>query len=265
MKLLSSQIKREKKIQLSSLQELIDKKILALVIDSFSDSTECQNWILKTDNVTNFTRYCNAPNFGVSKIGMTLFETMNHTDKLSEYFETSQKLKYELKQIYGKGNSPLCKITKALNEIWPKGLELAKLNGKNMCGGIIRRIEKENNKGLPPHQDIFETDIKSQEKQLESQLALNLYMKTPKTGGELEVWPVSLTQEEVDELYTKEFDFIDVTKLPKPVRIKPEQGTLIIFRSDCIHSVAPGEGDERLAASFFLGYNGINQPLCYWS
>ena len=63
-----------------------------------------------------------------------------------------------------------------------------------------------------------------------------------------------------------DYDFIDTNKLPvKPQRLAPRTGELILFRSNCVHSVKAGEGGNRSAASCFIGYYGTDKPLTVWA
>jgi hypothetical protein len=265
MKNLKTTVERLPFLPLDSLKRLLNKEVLALVVTPFANDNECIQWVSSINRLASFDRYMNAPNVGVSKIGMTLFETDDVEDKVELYFDTAKEFPSYLNEIFKPYDDPLSRILTAFNSAWKPGIEVGVLNDKKMCPGIIRRIEHEGDIGLPPHQDRIEKDTNVDNVGLLTQLAVNLYLQTPESGGELLIYPAELSQEEVDSLYTGEHDFMDTSKLPKPVVLKPQEGTMIIFRSCCVHSVNACQNVDRIAASCSIGYYGDNKPLKHWS
>lgn len=265
MKNLNRQVERLAALSTTSLQALFEGNVLALVVKPFAEEEECVNWTNVLNKRATFERYTNAPNVSVSKIGMTFFETELEAEKVALYFDIAATFSKALDAVFEPQKNPLSKITKAIGAVWESGIQVGELNGKKMCPGIIRCVEHTEDGGLPPHQDRLEKDTKVKDSQLKGQLAVNLYLQTATEGGELLIWPAKLSQEEVDNLYTGEYDFMDVSQLPKPIVIKPETGDMILFRSDCIHAVNPCEGVNRIAASCSIGYYGNDRPLMHWS
>lgn len=250
-----------------ALFRLIHGETVALRINSFVNESLCNKWQGKMTNNAQFSRYANASEFGVSKVGMSLFEIEKDKSLLQSYFQHSDKIEKELEDIFDPYPNPLQMIQLGLDNLWPDGAKPMKIEGKTVCPGILRCIEKENNRGLPPHRDTIHSDIKhfNIDSKIKIQLAANLYIQVPEAGGELEIWPVTLDARELDSYYTGEFDFIDRNKLSDPIVIKPIQGEMVLFRSDCIHAVRSGSTSDRITASCFVGYSGEFDPLKYWA
>lgn len=265
MKKLNTSVERLPFLTLDAIKRLFTKDTLAIVVTPFANDTECVQWVSSINQLASFNRYMNAPNIGVSKIGMTLFETDDIQDKVQLYFDTAKEFPAYLNEIFKPYDDPLSRILTAFNNVWKPGIEVGVLNDQKMCPGIIRRIEHQGDIGLPPHQDRLEKDTNITNSGLLSQLAVNLYLQTPEKGGELLIYPAELSQDEVDNLYTGQHDFMDTTKLPEPIVLKPQEGMMIIFRSDCVHAVNPCKNIDRIAASCSIGYYGMDKKLKHWS
>ncbi len=260
-------IRTTEKLNQTDLLDLINGKILALRIYPFINISTCQKWQNDLNKFGNLSRYSNALDVPVNRIGMTLFETENKPEKIAEYLDSSILSQRTIQKIFGQQN-PMDEIIYSLKNCWNAGCETQKLSNKEMNPGIIRSFEASANGGLPPHIDSLLKDLPdtNEFKDLKSQLAANLYFNVCKSGGELELWNYAPNENELEELFTGSYDFIDTKKLPvTPKSISPKQGELIIFRSSCVHSVKSSQGGTRSAASCFIGYYDDNQPLKVWA
>ncbi len=254
-------------LQPKDIMDLIEGRIIALRIPFFVAEATCKAWRLPLENSTELSRYSNAHDVSVNRIGMTLFETEHQREKLEQYFESASHTYPTIENILH-GDNPIREIHNAFNQAWDNGCQIENLHGHKMNPGIIRSFEADPEGGLPPHMDTLFKDIPEVRgtKNITSQLATNLYISTSEEGGELEIWDFSPTIEELEMMYCGVHDFIDRDNIPiKPVVIKPEVGELIIFRSHCIHSVRPSRGGMRTAASCFIGYYDEQQPLTAWA
>ncbi len=251
------------------IQDLISGKILMLRIFPLVNEMQCMRWRHPLEKSTELGRYSNAVDVSVNRIGMTLFETENCPDKMEKYFQSAQNLHHTIDQIIRTNNSnPLKELHNDLDRAWSSGCEVETLDGKMMNPGIIRSFEADPEGGLPPHMDALYKDLPmcSEFESMKGQLAANLYLSTPDEGGELEVWNFSPSLEELEDLYSGEYDFIDRNKIPmEPAKVKPRVGELILFRSDCVHCVLPSRGGMRTAASCFIGYYNDEKPLTVWA
>ena len=249
------------------LLDLLCGEILALRIYPFTNISTCQIWQQNLRHNGTLSRYSNATDVPVNRIGMTLFETENKADKIQQYLNEGAKSQIEMQRIFGSDN-PLRQIMSGLDLCWSSGCEIQRYTQQPMNPGIIRSFEASKSGGLPPHVDSLLKDLpESQEfENLHCQLAANLYFDVSEKGGELEIWNFEPQLNELENLYTGSYDFIDKAKIPvAPVKLKPRKGELILFRSSCIHSVTSSEGGMRSAASCFIGYYGERSPLTVWA
>ncbi len=252
----------------SDLQKLVDKEVLAIRIHPFIDTADQEAYLQNLADSNLFQRYSCAQDVGVHRIGMTLFETQNDPQMLEAYFRSGEQTYQILDRLFAPYTNPLKKLQQAFSESWANGGQLAYLNGKAMNPGILRKFDRGNFDGLPPHQDTIFKDQGSFEesKCIRAQLAANLYLQIPERGGELEIWNLSFSKEEEKQYYVGKYDFLDRSKIPPPsLRLKPKAGELILFRSDNVHSVRGSIDCERIAISCFFGYYGQNQPMRYWA
>ena len=249
------------------LLSLINGEILALRIHPFASTELCQKWHEDLTKHGQLSRYSNALDVPVNRIGMTLFETENKSEKIAKYLDESPNTINSLEKIFGP-NHPLDQILTNLNKSWLQGCVVQKLNNKPMNPGIIRSFEASSNGGLPPHVDSLLKDLPDSKEfdNIKCQLAANLYFNLADSGGELKVWNFEPNHQELDQLYTGSYDFIDTEKIPvQENKLKPSCGELIIFRSSCVHAVSRSYGGMRSAASCFIGFYGENSPLTVWA
>ncbi len=251
------------------LKDLFEGRVMVLRIFPFASEGTCKKWKYPLENSSELNRYSNATDVSVNRIGMTLFETEGKPEKMEDYFRTASGLHAMVDKIINlKIVNPLKKIQAGLAKAWDEGCEVESLNGRMMNPGIIRSFEADDNGGLPPHIDTLYKDLPTcnEFKKMKSQLAANLYLSTPNEGGELEVWDFTPSTEELQNLFSGNHDFIDREKIPvKPILIKPRIGELVLFRSNCVHSVRASKGGMRTAASCFIGYYDDESPLTVWA
>ena len=265
---LRSRLVRRSALYSQDLHDLINRQILVLIVSPFTHLDRCIKWHNQLKTSTDLCRYSNAKDIKVNRIGMTLFETERDPLKLKQYFEQANRVFPLIEKLLGEGENPLKCIHDSINLAWDWGCQVETYKGKKMVPGIIRSFEADDSGGLPPHIDTIQKDLDGEKEfdLLMSQIAVNLYLHTPNSGGELEVWDFEPNLSELEALYTGEYDFIDREKIPcKPIRIKPQTGDLILFRSACIHSVRPISEGIRTAASCFIGYYGGRNPLTVWA
>jgi len=264
---MQSTIKTAQTLQQSDLLDLISEKILALRIFPFSNKDHCLSWQESLNQSTVQKRYSNALDVPVKRIGMTLFETENKSDKLRQYLHEGRNTRSKIQQIFGKVN-PLDQLIDTLASCWQKGCEIQQLFKERMNPGIIRSFEESSNGGLPPHIDSLFKDLPESDSfnDMQCQLAANLYFGVSEKGGNLDIWNYAPKPSELKNLYSGSYDFIDPIKIPTSSQtIQPRLGELILFRSSCIHSVSSNPRGSRSAASCFIGYYDKSQPLTVWA
>jgi len=260
-------IKQSAELVQKDLADLLSGKILALRIYPFADKSVCQRWQKSLKQKGRLNRYSNATNVPVTRIGMTLFEIENNPEKITQYLEEGQLTISYIRKIFGEIN-PLEQMIEKFTTCWQAGCEIQEMSKTKMNPGIIRSFESTLNGGLPPHIDCILKDLSDNNefRSIECQLAANLYFDISDKGGELELWNYAPNSLELNELFTGDYDFIDKEKIPvTSQKITPKEGELILFRSNCIHSVTECEGGTRSAASCFIGYYDEERPLTVWA
>jgi len=254
-------------LQLEGLLLLLQGGILAYRIPGFLPSGLCQYWQKPLQQSKAFTSYTNAPDVPVHRVGMTLFEAANRPELLAEYFQVGQNTFAAIESLFDGGN-PLRVLQHQLQNIWPAGGERQTWQNREMSPGIIRSFKANPTGGLPPHVDTLLKDLPSSKAAatIERQLAANLYLEKPDAGGELHIWDFEPTPYQQRLLLKGHYDFFDERKLPgRPLIIKPQVGELILFRSSCVHAVAPIKQGRRTTTSCFVGYYGQANPLRFWA
>ena len=261
-------VREETQLSLQSLVDLINGEILGLRVKKFCPSDYSDAIAKKLLTFASFERYGMGEDVPVQRMGMTLFETENRPELLKRYLSDAIGTIKTFREIVSPYRLPLDDLRLELEELWPEGARIGKLEGNKMLPGIARMFEADASSGLPPHQDILSRDLPRWKKarNMKAQIAANIYLKTPPEGGELELWDYSPTQEEYHLLRNGHHDFLDRKKLPSSnALIKPEVGELILMRSDHVHAVLPSRGGSRVAMSCFIGYYGYEHPLIHWA
>lgn len=267
MKINYEAIATEAGLSHAALSALINEEILVLRAFPLVSEDRCQQWATMLKESPHFSRYTNAQEVRISKLGMTLFETQGDAGLLKQYFRWGEEMDQLLTETFFPLPDPLTILQQMLWLAWPAGLRQGEIGPQKMCPGLIRKVENGNQEGLPPHQDHVGLDVPGNEMQhrIQTQLAVNLYLQVPAKGGELEIWDLQPDAETVKSWYTGRHDFIDRSLLPEPTVIRPRVGELILFRSDCIHAVSGTDGSDRIAAGCFLGMEAATKPLWYWA
>ncbi|MEL7161540.1 MAG: hypothetical protein AAFN92_12350, partial [Bacteroidota bacterium] len=173
----------------SGLQALLQKEVIAYRIPRFLSPTRCRSWEASLQNNSNFQRYANAPDVPVYRSGMTLFEAANRPELLADYFQGAEGTHHRIETLLG-GANPLRQMQEALDSCWPFGACRQQWRGYRLNPGMLRSFAADPTGGLPPHVDTLFKDLPSSSaaKRIKTQLATNLYLQAPETGGELFIW-----------------------------------------------------------------------------
>lgn len=121
---------------------------------------------------------------------------------------------------------------------------VAEHNERRMMNFTVRALPE-----APIHRDWMpgENCGLSFASRLSDQFAWNIYLKTPRSGGQTRIY--------------KEQDTAQAARGGEYVDVAPRVGDLIIFRSTQAHSVLPSDG-ERLTLSGFFGITP--EKLLFW-
>jgi len=252
-------------ILLSDLRDIIDGKVLAVRVPGWYTSRQCQQLCRRLLRHPGFSRYSIAPDVGVQRVGYSYFETRGDAERLDHYFDQAVPTIAEIRRVCAPLLIPIDRLRLELDEHWPGGAGLASLGGRKMFVGTSRLFE--DGHSLPPHQDILARETNDEvATRLLAQMTVNVYLRTPRSGGELEIWDLIPNEQQVADLYTGDYDFLDSSKLPpSAVLIKPGVGELILMLSSRVHAVRASSGGPRVSMSCFVGSAGESERLALWN
>lgn len=258
-------VKTAPTLTLADLRALVSGELLALRIPRYYSRSACRAIYRRLLRHPAFARYSIAPDVGVQRVGYSLFETERDPQRLRDYLEQAVPTIDEVRTVCMPYLTPIDRLRVELDERWPGGAALGRLEGHAMFVGIARMFE--DGHALPPHQDVAHRDTTDpMARQFSAQLTANLYLRPPTSGGELEVWHALLTDEEAAAYYTGVHDFFDRTKLGDPAAsVRPEIGDLVLFLASRVHAVRPGYGGPRVSMSCFIGATTESEPMRLWS
>jgi CRP-like cAMP-binding protein len=172
-------------VRLADLRDIIDGKVLAVRVPGWYTSRQCQQLTRRLLRHPGFSRYSIAPDVGVQRVGYSYFETRGDTERLEHYFDQAVPTIDEVRRVCAPLLTPIDRLRLELDERWPGGAGLAMLSGRKMFAGISRLFE--DGHALPPHQDVLARETEDEvATRLLAQLTVNIYLRTPRAGGELD-------------------------------------------------------------------------------
>jgi len=247
------------------IQDLADKKILAIRIPSFCESIVCDHVMQKLGRVEG-EGYRVEPQFR-KIIGGALFDGADDPAALEQYFKNVPVWYGETRTIFHPHTSPAEHARLYLQEVWPYGSVVQRIGGRLTFVGLIRGFREGGE--ARPHQDMTNWDLPSLEdaQTLKTQISCLTYFACAEEGGELELWGREIedrkeyaeTQDPGD--YGLRRDLIG----EPDAMLRPQIGELIMFNARRIHGVREVKRGVRFSQSFFIGYRGSDYPLSLFS
>lgn len=184
-------------------------------------------------------------------------------DSMRSYYALVEESKSLTRQVFSPYVSPLDKFRRELDKRWPPGSSSLNLGVGEMFSGLLRILTGE----VLAHEDKLERDHGVLPEQLGyiAQFAINTYIKTPESGGDLRLWDRSLDDEQYDAMRGATYGIAHDELGPPDACIVPQAGDLIIFNSRKLHGVGNSEGRKRISMSSFMSYCGMDKPFYFWS
>jgi hypothetical protein len=199
----------------------------------------------------------------ISRTGRPFCDTVGKPDLRQEYLERSMHWMREEFHRFSY-RAPICAVLLELMAVWLYGIQFENLGGQSMWAGSARIFDQVE---ALPHRDSLGVDAPEfrRANELIRQIAVNVYVRLPDEGGELELWHHRLTEEEYNDRRIEGSYGLDRKHLPLPTAtIRPQMGDLILFDANRIHAVRASNG-LRIAHSCFLGLHALDAPLSVWS
>ncbi len=208
--------------------------------------------------------YDGAPR--IDRIGRALFEKQASAQAAADYEANSVGWIDELRDAASPFPLPIDLLRLKLDELWAAGSTLATIEGCRAFCGLIRIFPAGGE--AEPHMDVLEWDLPEGHPDgvLAGQFAANIYCQVPRVGGELLIWPRTLTRDDYEaHRRPGSYGLLDTALAGEPTVIRPQVGELIMFNSRRVHAVCASIDESRVAASCFVGHRGAGQSLCLWS
>jgi hypothetical protein len=262
---------------LESFREMLQpgSPVLAIRIRDYMPKDLCEQVAgdILGRHAKSFKRNAFAPELGVAKMGLLFGEACVNPDLMDFYFTNAKDEARAIREAFMPYLGPIDKVRMDLDELWPRGAEIAEMHGKRMSSGMLRSTSI--GAGLMPHQDDIVEEYPQSDWKPTVELVHNVYLSVPQEGqgGEFEVFdhapahadPVVEHYKDVkpgdDYLPSSDLEGI---KSAASVVIQPEAGDLILFRGKCIHKVHTVKSGSRLTSCFHIGYLDDTQPLKCW-
>lgn len=186
---------RQRTLDLPALSALIDGSVLAIRVANYADAQVCVEMTRRMLASPLYGKYENAPKIG--RIGKALFETIDSVNAALGYLAGAPGWMEEMRMECAPYLSPIDRLRLEADILWPGGARVARLQGRPMFAGLLRVFEEGSE--AEPHQDHLDWDVgplgMHEGAYLETQLAANVYLEVPPSGGELVIWPSGLSRE----------------------------------------------------------------------
>ena len=239
------------------LEKIITGESSALIIRNFYNDDSCKT-ISKRIEVKTF-----EDNEKMKKIGVSL---TSYISNKAEYFVQADALRKTVRQVFSGLEDPRKKIHKTLQLLFPeKQVTIAVENGKKYACGVIRLHELGD--FAPIHRDNASYEAKGFDiSKFSIQLSTVLYIQQSQKGGELVLHKKSWKKSDekfrnIDFGYSRDV----ILDCNESVKIKPNQGDLIIINPIYYHEILPVKANKRITLGLFLAFSKHGEKVVTWS
>ncbi|WP_081237122.1 2OG-Fe(II) oxygenase [Streptomyces viridosporus] len=157
---------------------------------------------------------------------------------------------------------PLAEARQAIGSDWPGAVGVGRHKGREMGAGVVREAPQ----GFLVHYDDAEREFTEDllGSPLVAQLAFNLYLSVPETGGETVVWRRRWHPRDESFRPPGSYGYTDgVVQDAEFIELKPTVGEGLLFDSRNYHAVRPSAGDRRIALGFSIGLTADGNLLAW--
>ncbi len=200
-------------------------------------------------------------------VGMPLSDALLSEDAFESYLDDAvpaiRRLRDSTTQLI-----PTDRLRLELDELWPHGARIGCLGTRKFLSTVAR---VQNPETVLHEEGIIHVDTSLPRLTPDGMLTVNSYLRVPPSGGELLLWNVAPSAWDLLRgldayTYLREYRASAEeqqrirSRLPEPLRIKPEQGDLILFNPARPHSVRSFSEGTRVSLQAFIRF-ARNQPL----
>jgi hypothetical protein len=240
----------------SSLSDLFENKIAAVRIPQFASAEECRK--LTEAACSSGFAYDPAVDPPIGRIGVTLFGKSKHT-----YFPAAHRANQVLHEITRRSFDPVDRLIRIIEDQAQIQLRIAEdPQYGSLFAGLIRLIHQD--AGL--HLDFALVDApESSVADVEAQLAWNLYVVAPESGGECVVHNLQWQPEDERRKSANSDLYFDrsIVEGCETKEIPPIAGDAVLFNCRNFHEVKESSGD-RITFHSFIGRKPDGK-LVLWS
>ncbi|MGW1259335.1 hypothetical protein ACWD5Q_30175 [Streptomyces sp. NPDC002513] len=249
------------------LEPLWDGAVLAVRVPRFTDPSEAHGIAARLAAHPSLSEYRNTPE--LVRVGESHYETHDadgstNSRALAEYLRNADRLMEEIRACCAPASSPLDLLWEQLDGCY--GLERARIGDRPMFAGVCRVFPEGSE--LLPHNDRLGRDAPGLPlgRELDAQLAANVYLRVPERGGELVLWDLRPDQAQLAAWRAPDSAYgSDRTLVPPPaVVLSIAAGDLVLIDATKLHAVSRQERGVRVGLSCFLGVRH-GRPLVCWS
>lgn len=244
----------------NKISEIAHGKKPALIIRNFYEPDLCKIIVNRTKKFSDGK----IENKIHKKIGVSLLSFL--TQK-SDYFSQADAARKTLRKIFDGIEDPRKKIHRLLSEFYPeKNVAVAYENQKKYACGVIRIHNLGDSANI--HRDYVKFEAPNfGVSKLSNQLSSVLYLQQSESGGELIIY--KKTWKKSDEQF-REINFgysrNVIADCKNAIKIKPNQGDLIIINPIYFHEILPVKGKKsRITLGLFLGFSKFGRNIITWS
>lgn len=229
--------------------DFLDPRTLAHVRESFVGRTD--HGPLATDS--RFRR-----------IGYAFSETKDADDR-ERYFADAIGNLDALRALAAPHLYPADSIRLLLDDAWPTGSTLLRLDGRPFFAGVARY--QQGGVDLEPHTDNVSRNLPPElGLHVARQLSVNVYLDVPDAGGELEIWDEYPDENDYRDRIGDRTYGVDRATVGDPSWVvRPKPGEAIFIDPRRIHAVAPSQDRPRITIGLFIGVVTADSPLVVWS
>ncbi|MFD9105845.1 2OG-Fe(II) oxygenase [Streptomyces virginiae] len=249
------------------LTPLLDGSALAVRVPGFVAPKAADHMAGRLAAHPSLSVYRNTPE--LVRVGLSHYETHDadgttNDAALVDYLDAAEQAMQEIRVCCAPYEPPLDRLWKALDASY--GLERARIADTPMFAGVCRVFPEGSE--LLPHNDSLLRDAPGLPlgRELDGQLAANIYLRVPERGGELQLWDLRPDEAQLADWRAPASTYgADRRLVPPPAREIPvAAGDLVIVDATRLHAVSRQERGTRIGLSCFLGVRR-GRPLVYWS